>query len=549
MLEPKEKLALLEQLPGRVARHADRWVEAGLAAKGLAPDSPYAGEEWTAGPWATLHGLNILIRTLGSLAEGERLPRGPARTRHDGQVVVEVAPLDIWERLLLSGFSAEIWMQPGVTLDNLEDNRAHFYRQGSTEGRVALILGAGNVSSISPLDVLSKMVEEGMVCLLKMSPVIDYVGPILEEIFAPLVDRGFLRIAYGGTEVGTYLVGHDGIDVVHMTGSNVTHDAIVFGPGPEGEERRRRGEPLLDKPITSELGGVTPTIVVPGPWSERDLRYQAEHIATQKLHNVGFNCVAAQVLVLPADWDRTDRLLAALRETLRSVKPRPTYYPGAADRQQKAVRAHPGAEVLQPNGGSGAARTLIPGLDPEARGDISFREEHFGPVLAQTSLPGGDARSFLGHAVKFCNEQLQGSLAVNLIVHPQTAAELGGGLDDLVSELCYGTVGINVWAGAAFLLFQASWGAFPGHTLQDVQSGIGVVHNGLLFDKPERTVVRGPFYPFPRSLAHGELHWSPKPPWFVTHRQAHVACRRLTRFAAARGWRHLPGIFLASMRG
>ncbi|MGB6848984.1 MAG: aldehyde dehydrogenase family protein, partial [Thermoanaerobaculia bacterium] len=327
MLEPKEKLALLEQLPGRVARHADRWVEAGLAAKGLAPDSPYAGEEWTAGPWATLHGLNILIRTLGSLAEGERLPRGPARTRHDGQVVVEVAPLDIWERLLLSGFSAEIWMQPGVTLDNLEDNRAHFYRQGSTEGRVALILGAGNVSSISPLDVLSKMVEEGMVCLLKMSPVIDYVGPILEEIFAPLVDRGFLRIAYGGTEVGTYLVGHDGIDVVHMTGSNVTHDAIVFGPGPEGEERRRRGEPLLDKPITSELGGVTPTIVVPGPWSERDLRYQAEHIATQKLHNVGFNCVAAQVLVLPADWDRTDRLLAALRETLRSVKPRPTYYP------------------------------------------------------------------------------------------------------------------------------------------------------------------------------------------------------------------------------
>ncbi|MDK1348635.1 hypothetical protein QNO09_36295 [Streptomyces sp. 378] len=30
--------------------------------------------------------------------------------------------------------------------------------------------------------------------------------------------------------------------------------------------------PLLDKPATSELGGVSPTIVLPGGWSEADLR-------------------------------------------------------------------------------------------------------------------------------------------------------------------------------------------------------------------------------------------------------------------------------------
>ncbi|WP_031144566.1 hypothetical protein [Streptomyces flavovariabilis] len=49
----------------------------------------------------------------------------------------------------------------------------------------------------------------------------------------------------------------------------------------------------------------------------------------------------------------------------------------------------------------------------------------------------------------------------------------------------------------------ASWDTFPGHTPDDVQSGIGVVHNALLLDGPERTVVRSPFHPAPQALLHG----------------------------------------------
>ncbi|MFF8871449.1 hypothetical protein [Streptomyces massasporeus] len=49
----------------------------------------------------------------------------------------------------------------------------------------------------------------------------------------------------------------------------------------EGAGRKKAGTPLLDKPATSELGGVSPTIVLPGGWSEADLRYQLEHIATR----------------------------------------------------------------------------------------------------------------------------------------------------------------------------------------------------------------------------------------------------------------------------
>jgi aldehyde dehydrogenase (NAD(P)+) len=85
--------------------------------------------------------------------------------------------------------------------------------------------------------------------------------------------------------------------------------------------------------------------------------------------------------------------------------------------------------------------------------------------------------------------------------------------------------------------------------LDDVQSGIGVVHNALLLDGPERTVVRGPFRPAPRSILHGEFTLSPRPPWFVTNRTATTTGRLLTRFVASPRWAALPQIFVSALRG
>ncbi|GHK52536.1 hypothetical protein KPZU09_22720 [Klebsiella pneumoniae] len=64
----------------------------------------------------------------------------------------------------------------------------------------------------------------------------------------------------------------------------------------------------------------------------------------------------------------------------------------------------------------------------------------------------------------------------------------------------------------AFLLAPCPWGAFPGHTLDDIQSGRGKVHNSFMLEKTERTVIEAPFRPFPRSLWHGELTLMPLPP-------------------------------------
>jgi hypothetical protein len=68
----------------------------------------------------------------------------------------------------------------------------------------------------------------------------------------------------------------------------------VWGNGDQAAARKANNTPILDKPITAELGGVGPCIVVPGDWSDVDIRFQAEHVATTKLINCGHNCNATQ---------------------------------------------------------------------------------------------------------------------------------------------------------------------------------------------------------------------------------------------------------------
>jgi aldehyde dehydrogenase (NAD(P)+) len=546
-----EKVSLLRAVRAGVARVADRWVAAAVRAKGIPDGSPWAGEEWMSGPYSLLYGLAALEHTLERLARGESpLPaEGAIRTRPDGQVIVDVFPADTFDRILHSGVRAEVWMEPGVTVGRLRDHMASVHRRESSPGKVALILGAGNISSIAPLDLLHELYAEGAVSMVKMNPVNAYLEPFFAEAFAPLVDRGFVRFASGGTEVGAFLADHPLVEEIHITGSERTHDAIRFGTGPEGAERKRRGEPTNRRRITAELGGVGPTIVVPGAWSQADLRFQAENVVSQKMHNGGFNCIASQVLVLAGRWPQREEFLDVLREVFRSVPPRHPYYPGAAARQAAAVAAHPTAELLDAPGAVAVPRTFIPGVDATDTTAHAFREEFFGGVLAETSLPGDTAADFLANAVQFANEGLRGTLGANLIVDPVTARALGPKLDSAIAGLRYGSVSVNTWTGVAYLIPQATWGAFPGHTDADIQSGRGVVHNTLLLDRPQKTVVTGRFRPFPRAWLSGDFHLGPKPPWFVTHRSAEQVGRLLTRFAEKPSFGALPAIIATALKG
>lgn len=360
-----------------------------------------------------------------------------------------------------------------------------------------------------------------------------------------MIGRGFLAIVTGRADVGAYLTDHPGIDTLHITGSIQSHDAIVFGTGAEGADRKSRNAPRNPRPITSELGAVCPTIVVPGPWTKADLRFQAENVATQKLHNSGFNCVACQVLIVPKDWSLKADFLAALREALKAAPARPLYYPGAADRLGEFRTQHPAAERLDQE----ADARLVATLDPARADEPAFHGEIFAPALGIVEIDGKDAASFFGKAVAFANSRLHGTLGANVIVDPITERRLGDAFETQIAALRYGTVGVNVWTGVGFLLAHAPWGAYPGHPLNDVQSGRGFVHNCLMLDRAQRAVIRAPFRPAPRGLLHGSLALLPNPPWFVGNRTGATTARRLVEYLLKPSLTRLAGVLASALRG
>jgi aldehyde dehydrogenase (NAD(P)+) len=367
---------------------------------------------------------------------------------------------------------------------------------------------------------------------------------VFARVLDPLIRDGYLAIVYGGADVGEHLTGSDLVDTVHITGSERTHDTIVFGPGEAGQEAKAAGTPRFVKPIRSELGGASPTIVVPGPWSTADIAYQAQHLATQKLFSAGHTCVASQVLILPQGWDRKDQLLDALRSALAGAPDRAPFYPGTQERQDAFRATNPDAEALP----GPQDRTLLVDVDPDSD-HPGFHDEMFGPVYLTTAIDGSDAGDYLAKAVAFANERLHGNLGANILIHPQTAKELGPQLEAAIADLRYGCIGVNVWSAFAFLSPRAAWGAYPGNTATDIQSGTGVVHNTLLFDRSQKSVTRAPFRPFHRSLGHPLQGLTVKPPWFLDNSTAPATARAFTMFAADPKPTRLPGIFIPAVRG
>ena len=538
-----ERIAILKELIAGMEAVAEDWVSAACSAKGVARGSGGEGEEWLGGPFTTMRNLRLLIGALQDIqSHGRPKAPGPVRTRDNGQLAIKVFPAEIWDKVFYAGFTAEIWLQEGPTAQNLAEYQASCYRlkrEGKgPSAKVALVLGAGNVASIGPMDALYKLFVEDQVCVLKMNPVNDYLGPFIEKAFRGLIDRGYLRVVYGGAAQGIHLCQHDGVDEIHITGSDKTHDAIVYGVGEAGREAKANRTPTNTRRVTSELGNVSPVIVVPGPWSESDLAFHGTNLASMLTNNAGFNCNATRVIVTHEGWDQRDALLNNVRGVLQSVTPRKAYYPGAADRFQSFVDAHPEAEKFGNPGEGELPWTLITGV-AASESEICTTTEAFCSVFSEMPLAADSVVDYIKRAVRTCNDDIWGTLNASIIVHPKSLKDpaIAAAIEEAISELRYGAVAVNHWPALAYGMVTTTWGGYPGHELHDIQSGREVVHNTFMFDKVEKTVVRGPFRMFP------------KPPWFVTNTQTANIARRLFAFEAQPSWLKVPAIAIASARG
>ncbi len=531
---------ILEQCLANTLKYAPEWVNAAVEKKGLVPETTAAAEEVLAGPVVLARHLRLMITSLRQI-EREGVPRceGPLREIPNSCLLAsKVFPLNRLDRIAFGGIEAEVWQAPEVTRANFDQQRARVYRAGPAAGRLCLVLGAGNVSSIGPLDVLYKLFHENEVCLLKMNPVNDYLGFVFERILAPLVLDGFLGFAHGDAKVGRYLVEHPQVDTIHLTGSDRTFDAIVWGAPGEQEVRKRTGEKQNHRAISAELGNVSPMIVMPGKWKAREIEFQARSIASSVANNGSFNCNATKLLITPKDWKQRDVLLDRVRALLAETPERKAYYPGAQQRYHRFLDAHPEAERLSRGVKESVVPwTLIAGLDPECGDEICFREEAFCGILAEVPLESADPQDFLMRAVRFCNERLWGTLSAAILIPPKLEKRYPALVDAALLELRYGTVGINIWPALGYALAVTPWGAYPGHRDEDIQSGRGWVHNTLFFDNPIKSVVRAPFH-LPFSL-----------PYFVTHRTAYKLSWQLLAMEADPSWGKLAGVVFQSLLG
>jgi acyl-CoA reductase-like NAD-dependent aldehyde dehydrogenase len=519
----EQRARLLDGVRAAVGLLAGEWADAASASKGIEPDHPLRGEEWLSGPYAVLVALDAYATTLRSLAKGRSPMAGLTTSAAPGdRVAVHTFPTSPADALLLSGFTGEVWLRPGVTRADAEAAAGLAQRTPTVSGGVGLVLGAGNVTSIPVLDVLYELLAHNRVVLLKLNPTMDSLLPVFERALAPLIEPGFLRIATGGGDVGAYLTDHKGIDHVHITGAEATFDAIVWGTGATAARRWREHRPRLRTPITAELGGVSPIIVVPGRWTEADLRFQAEHVATMRLQNSGHNCIAGQVVILSADWPQREQFLAALHDAYGRAPERPVWYPRADEKLAAAASDYPDAEWL-----AGRTRALVT-VGPDDATALE-RTEYFAPVLGIVELP-GEGQAFLDAAIAHANEKLAGTLGANVLIAPETLRDLGDGFERSIADLRYGAIAINAWTAFTFLTPTVSWGAFPGNPVEAIGSGTGVVHNAYLLADVERSITRGPFRPFPRSLRGGERTVLPKPPWFVTSRTGAQVSEGFTRY-------------------
>lgn len=531
-----QRVALARSMQAGYLRIARASVEAACAAKGIGLGTPLEGEEWTLGPWIVVRQLRLLCDSLLALKRQGNTRVGRVGCTADDRLTVQAFPGSAVDGVLFRGVRVDVHLQARMTPAKLNALRARFYKSPEHDGRVVLVLGGGNVNAIPATDALTKLFNEGKACIIKMNPLNAYLGPFLEEAFADAIRRDFLAVAYGGAEEGGYLARHPAVDEVHLTGSDRTFDALVWGaPDPE---RSTAGIPVLAKPVTAELGNVSPVLVVPGPYSDQELAHQAEDVASGLTYNASFDCNANKILITPAGWPRRDAFLEALRRALASAPARQAYYPGTREGWHACCDGRPQLSSFGTETAERLPWALVTGLDACDREERAFARESFCPVLFETSVDGTDPLEFLGHAVALANDRLWGTLSAELVVHPRLMHDrrTAEAVEQAIIRLRYGTVTVNAWAGYAFGLAAPPWGAHPGSTLSDIQSGCGWVHNTAMLEGIEKVVLRHP------------ITVLPKPGYFASHRSAHLMMPRMTGLEERGSWAKLPGVMAAAMR-
>ncbi len=508
-----------------VAAAADRWVETAVAIKtegGSSRDpagASIAAEETATGPLVTARLLLTTCRVWQEIDRaGRPRPARPPRLIHaaagvDGPasfVAVDVLPEPrLWDRAIFQGHRAVVrCANPGSVAAFEESWRAEVTTRPRAGG-VAAVLGAGNVTGLAPGDAICQIFEHGRAAIVKLHPLHGPLEAVYRDAFAPLLAADLLAFTSGGPELAQALCGSPAVTQVHLTGGRAAFDALVWGgPGP----RPPGAAPVLTKPVSCELGNVTPWILVPGRYTPRQLGYQADLVAASIANNTSFNCIATKCLVTARRWPQREAFLGLVAKRLESLPPRRSWYPGAVAAWEEATGKTAAADGTLPC-------TLATGIDPQHDRRLLDRE-WFVPVAAEVPLAAADTEAFCTAAAGF-TRSLPGSLAASVTIPATLDARDRRRAELLAEHLRFGVVAVNTWAALAYAVASVPWGGYPGGTLAEPASGIGHVHDPLLLPLVHNTLFEAP------------LATSLPPAWVPWHRSGRQLGRGLLDVYAA----------------
>ena len=499
--------SMLEETISNIKEVAFFWATICSDNKGTTK-TPAEGEEWLGGPFASVLATQYYIK---SLTNDDDLVEKKYNSEENSY---KVFPNSFTERITFPFIDAKVIFNKSMSFEDINKYRG-FSKRYDIDPSITLVLGAGNFSSIPYLDVLYHLITRKSVILLKLNPVNEYLKPVFEKVFQNFIERGYIIVTTGNIDESKYMANHPGINHIHLTGSDKTFEDIVYGRELTEKERKSKSlSKINNKPITSELGNVTPIIIHPGKWSTSDIKYQARKIVTAKLNNNGFNCIAAQVVVLPDGWGQTETLIKFVKHYMSKAKERKAYYPESIERLEK-LEKDKGYERVN------ALSCVTPHLTREIKAYSKFEiDEVWSSTIYFKKIEYTSVEDFANKAIDYCNDELWGNLGVSVIIKDYTK-KFNRHLTELyISNLDYGTIAINEWAAIGYIIPQLPWGGFPGNKDNDIQSGQSVVHNSILFESPLKGVVTTKF----------RISKFIDPPWFVTNKKSRRLFRNLTYY-------------------
>ena len=412
--------------------------------------------------------------------------------------------------------------------------------QQTEEGGVNLVLGAGNQSNLSLIDILHGIfVHPRKPILLKHHPLRPFLYHPLNEILKPLIERDLLyAIDDYGVDFTQELLSQKEITNVHLTGALSTSTAIkkVYS-----QTRPHLSKLDIESRITSELGCATPVLITPAKYTKTELKNCIINIVTGKKMFAGSNCLGSQVIIMSESWEQKYEFRTLLKEVMKNTYTDPSYYPGSLAKVKEFLSKYSADMVEQ------IRSKMIPRsrfqkeemnytdkelsswsndhhpyiIECGVAGSKDFngyaiQNEIFGPVLAIVEVPDASINSasdnnlqhespeinfLVNSAVPFVNNKsnIYGSLSCQLMYPTMRNNSLFRSYKQMedqlkkhvISKLHYGTVTVNTnpFSGYGAVGFGGQWGAHPKD--KDGHSGNGFVGNGYGLQNVDKTVVYG----------------------------------------------------------